>query len=225
MLGSVIADGLTHRFAKAPGRGCTHCLSPCSQRPKPRTLHHHREEPRLLAAVWRWHRGGASLSLYLAVGVCVGPPCAPSTQPVCLCVSWCVCVVQKIDAQAIEEFYGLTSDISKNSESGYILFYQSRDWPEPMAGEDWTGFLLLLCFLFFWIIWSLSSSSYAAPVCTCQSFRLPRLASVGPSVFLSVFCCRLSPASGPHFNAKTPNSLIETKRTPTPPPELTKLHL
>lgn len=36
-------------------------------------------------------------------------------------------LVQKIDAQAIEEFYGLTSDISKNSESGYILFYQSRD--------------------------------------------------------------------------------------------------
>uniref|UniRef100_A0A8C9G6H7 ubiquitinyl hydrolase 1 n=1 Tax=Pavo cristatus TaxID=9049 RepID=A0A8C9G6H7_PAVCR len=35
--------------------------------------------------------------------------------------------MQKIDAQAIEEFYGLTSDISKNSESGYILFYQSRD--------------------------------------------------------------------------------------------------
>ena len=35
--------------------------------------------------------------------------------------------LQKIDAQAIEEFYGLTSDISKNSESGYILFYQSRD--------------------------------------------------------------------------------------------------
>lgn len=37
---------------------------------------------------------------------------------------------QKIDAQAIEEFYGLTSDISKNSESGYILFYQSREWQE-----------------------------------------------------------------------------------------------
>lgn len=37
------------------------------------------------------------------------------------------CLVQKIDAQAIEEFYGLTSDISKNSESGYILFYQSRE--------------------------------------------------------------------------------------------------
>uniref|UniRef100_A0A3Q2ZG36 Ubiquitin carboxyl-terminal hydrolase n=1 Tax=Hippocampus comes TaxID=109280 RepID=A0A3Q2ZG36_HIPCM len=34
---------------------------------------------------------------------------------------------QKIDAHAIEEFYGLTSDISKNSESGYILFYQSRE--------------------------------------------------------------------------------------------------
>ncbi|XP_077598453.1 ubiquitin carboxyl-terminal hydrolase 12 [Stigmatopora nigra] len=36
-------------------------------------------------------------------------------------------IVEKIDAQAIEEFYGLTSDVSKNSESGYILFYQSRD--------------------------------------------------------------------------------------------------
>lgn len=36
-------------------------------------------------------------------------------------------LLQKIDAQAIEEFYGLTSDISKNSESGYILFYQSRE--------------------------------------------------------------------------------------------------
>ncbi|ETE71541.1 Ubiquitin carboxyl-terminal hydrolase 12, partial [Ophiophagus hannah] len=36
-------------------------------------------------------------------------------------------IVEKIDAQAIEDFYGLTSDISKNSESGYILFYQSRD--------------------------------------------------------------------------------------------------
>lgn len=40
----------------------------------------------------------------------------------------CIFLFQKIDAQAIEEFYGLTSDISKNSESGYILFYQSRDW-------------------------------------------------------------------------------------------------
>ncbi|KAK6313969.1 ubiquitin carboxyl-terminal hydrolase 46 isoform X1 [Coregonus clupeaformis] len=36
-------------------------------------------------------------------------------------------IVEKIDSQAIEEFYGLTSDISKNSESGYILFYQSRE--------------------------------------------------------------------------------------------------
>uniref|UniRef100_A0ACB8FHV9 Ubiquitin carboxyl-terminal hydrolase 12-A n=1 Tax=Sphaerodactylus townsendi TaxID=933632 RepID=A0ACB8FHV9_9SAUR len=36
-------------------------------------------------------------------------------------------IVEKIDAQAIEEFYGLTTDSSKNSESGYILFYQSRD--------------------------------------------------------------------------------------------------
>uniref|UniRef100_A0A0D9RBI4 ubiquitinyl hydrolase 1 n=1 Tax=Chlorocebus sabaeus TaxID=60711 RepID=A0A0D9RBI4_CHLSB len=36
-------------------------------------------------------------------------------------------IAEKIDAQAIEEVYGLTSDISKNSESGYILIYQSRD--------------------------------------------------------------------------------------------------
>lgn len=42
--------------------------------------------------------------------------------------NWFCVYLQKIDAQAIEEFYGLTSEISKNSESGYILFYQSRDW-------------------------------------------------------------------------------------------------
>ncbi|EEC12402.1 ubiquitin-specific protease, putative [Ixodes scapularis] len=34
---------------------------------------------------------------------------------------------QKIDAAAIEDFYGLTSDTPKTSESGYILFYQSRE--------------------------------------------------------------------------------------------------
>ena len=44
--------------------------------------------------------------------------------------------MQKIDAQAIEEFYGLTSDISKNSESGYILFYQSRDRGGPVVKRD-----------------------------------------------------------------------------------------
>ncbi|XP_053229171.1 ubiquitin carboxyl-terminal hydrolase 46-like isoform X2 [Podarcis raffonei] len=35
-------------------------------------------------------------------------------------------IVEKIDAKAIEEFYGLTSDDTKNSESAYILFYESR---------------------------------------------------------------------------------------------------
>ena len=34
---------------------------------------------------------------------------------------------QKIDASTLEDFYGLTSDVQKNSESGYILFYQTRD--------------------------------------------------------------------------------------------------
>jgi len=28
----------------------------------------------------------------------------------------------------MEEFFGLSSDIQKNSETGYILFYQSREW-------------------------------------------------------------------------------------------------
>ncbi|XP_013779640.1 ubiquitin carboxyl-terminal hydrolase 46-like isoform X2 [Limulus polyphemus] len=36
-------------------------------------------------------------------------------------------IVDKIDASAIEDFYGLTSDTQKTSESGYILFYQSRE--------------------------------------------------------------------------------------------------
>ena len=36
-------------------------------------------------------------------------------------------VVDKIDPSAIEDFYGLTTDIQKSSETGYILFYQSRD--------------------------------------------------------------------------------------------------
>ncbi|XP_032201091.1 ubiquitin carboxyl-terminal hydrolase 46-like [Mustela erminea] len=36
-------------------------------------------------------------------------------------------IVEKRDAQAIEELYGLASDVSKNLESGYILFYQSRE--------------------------------------------------------------------------------------------------
>lgn len=35
-------------------------------------------------------------------------------------------IVEKIEAQAIEEFYGLTSEIQKSSESGYILFYEAR---------------------------------------------------------------------------------------------------
>ena len=37
-----------------------------------------------------------------------------------------MCILQKIEAQAIEEFYGLTSEIQKSSESGYILFYEAR---------------------------------------------------------------------------------------------------
>ena len=36
-------------------------------------------------------------------------------------------ILQKIEPSAIEDFYGLTTDIQKSSETGYILFYQSRD--------------------------------------------------------------------------------------------------
>lgn len=36
-------------------------------------------------------------------------------------------LVDKIEPSAIEDFYGLTTDIQKSSETGYILFYQSRD--------------------------------------------------------------------------------------------------
>ncbi|KAG1698808.1 Ubiquitin carboxyl-terminal hydrolase 46 [Nymphon striatum] len=36
-------------------------------------------------------------------------------------------IVDKIEASSIEDFYGLTSDVQKTSESGYILFYQSRE--------------------------------------------------------------------------------------------------
>lgn len=41
--------------------------------------------------------------------------------------------MQKIEASAIEDFYGLTSDIQKSSETGYILFYQSRDCASSWA--------------------------------------------------------------------------------------------
>lgn len=36
-------------------------------------------------------------------------------------------VVDRIEPSAVEEFYGLTSDLQKNSETGYILFYQTRE--------------------------------------------------------------------------------------------------
>jgi ubiquitin carboxyl-terminal hydrolase 12/46 len=35
--------------------------------------------------------------------------------------------LQKIEPSAIEDFFGLTTDVQKSSETGYILFYQSRD--------------------------------------------------------------------------------------------------
>jgi ubiquitin carboxyl-terminal hydrolase 12/46 len=40
---------------------------------------------------------------------------------------FCFVILQKVDANAMEDFFGLSSDIQKNSETGYILFYQSRE--------------------------------------------------------------------------------------------------
>lgn len=54
--------------------------------------------------------------------------------------------LQKIDASAIEDFYGLPSDTSKSSETGYILFYQSREslWgmflsDRPKKSRKWSN--------------------------------------------------------------------------------------
>ena len=35
-------------------------------------------------------------------------------------------LVQKIEVSNFEEFYGLTQDLNKKSETCYILFYESR---------------------------------------------------------------------------------------------------
>lgn len=36
-------------------------------------------------------------------------------------------IVEKIEPSALEDFYGLSADVRKNSESGYILFYQCKE--------------------------------------------------------------------------------------------------
>ncbi|RZF38646.1 hypothetical protein LSTR_LSTR003452 [Laodelphax striatellus] len=47
-------------------------------------------------------------------------------------------MVDKIEQSAIEDFYGLTSDVQKSSETGYILFYQSRDGAETKTTSSET---------------------------------------------------------------------------------------
>jgi len=37
-----------------------------------------------------------------------------------------VYIFQKIESHSLEDFFGLTTDVQKNSECGYILFYESR---------------------------------------------------------------------------------------------------
>lgn len=44
-------------------------------------------------------------------------------------------IVEHIDPATIEDFYGLASDTNKNSESGYILFYQARDGSGASVGS------------------------------------------------------------------------------------------
>lgn len=45
-------------------------------------------------------------------------------------------IIDKIDQSAFEDFYGLTSDGQKSSETGYILFYQSRDTETKVTSND-----------------------------------------------------------------------------------------
>lgn len=48
-------------------------------------------------------------------------------------------LVEKIEPSAIEDFFGLTSDNQKTSESGYILFYQSREDHSNASGGSGTN--------------------------------------------------------------------------------------
>ena len=50
-------------------------------------------------------------------------------------------IVDKIDPATIEDFYGLTADVQKSSETGYILFYQSRD-PQWFTGINLWNLLM-----------------------------------------------------------------------------------
>lgn len=94
--------------------------------------------------------------------------------------------MQKIDAQAIEEFYGLPSDISKNSESGYILFYQSREWRWRRTGRT------LFCFLNFSLTDSSSPSHPAPPQVRPLWSMCQSSAPVSPSGFYLVYFFSLS---------------------------------
>lgn len=124
---------------------------------------------------------------------------------------------QKIDAQAIEEFYGLTSDISKNSESGYILFYQSREWRSRGGTEEEREkrskgrvFVKMTSarFLFHIPLLFLISYSGSPAETACQkpsvipfpSTTFPNLAALcGGKMHLQIWPSSQSPASGRHF--------------------------
>jgi len=56
------------------------------------------------------------------VPMLTAPLALPALFPLILLI-----VFQKVEATSLEDFYGLTSDTQKNTESGYILFYQSRE--------------------------------------------------------------------------------------------------
>lgn len=89
MLGSVIADGLTlpKRLAGAALTACLRVLS------GPNRGHY----ITIVKSHGFWLLFDDDIvevrhSHCLSLSVCVGPPCAPSTQPVCLCVGLGVCV-------------------------------------------------------------------------------------------------------------------------------------
>lgn len=91
-------------------------------------------ELRLFNAVWDGAEGENPDRMYDLVAVVIhcgsGPNRGHYISIVKSCGFWLIFdddIVDKIEASAIEDFFGLATDLQKSSETAYILFYQSRD--------------------------------------------------------------------------------------------------
>ena len=87
-----------------------------------------------------------------------------------------VCWFQKIDASQIEEFYGIPSDMQKNSESGYILFYQSREWSKRVCTRVRADHMFVCVYVCVYACTVLSNGCIAQHVCA-------EVKGVSPPVF------------------------------------------